>query len=107
MSVKITTATFKNEVLESGIPVLVDFWSERCMPCKMLAPILEELEADFGGKLKVAKVDVDANMPLAVQYDISSIPALFLFRGGEIADTVIGYRTKEFLAEFVAPYVNE
>ncbi len=99
MPVKVTTDTFKKEVLESEVPVIVDFWAQWCRPCLMLAPVLEELEKDFDGKVKIAKVNVDEEGYLANQYRISSIPTVLLFENGEFKNQVIGLMRKEDLVK--------
>ena len=99
MPVKVTTDTFKKEVLESEVPVIVDFWAQWCRPCLMLAPVLEELEKDFDGKVKIAKVNVDEEVYLANQYRISSIPTVLLFENGEFKNQVIGLMRKEDLVK--------
>ncbi len=83
MALEINQANFDQEVLQSDQPVLVDFWAEWCMPCKMLAPTIDELAADFEGRAKVGKIDTDSNRDLATQYQIMAIPTLILFKGGE------------------------
>ncbi|MCK5731936.1 MAG: thioredoxin [Tenericutes bacterium] len=97
MSVKVTTESFKKDVLESEVPVIVDFWAQWCRPCLMLAPVLEEIEKDFDGKVKVAKVNVDEEGYLANQYRISSIPSVILFENGQLKTQVIGLMRKEDL----------
>jgi thioredoxin 1 len=88
--VTITDDSFETEVLQSDKPVIVDFWATWCGPCKMIAPILEELAEEYGDKLKVAKLDVDANNKTAAKYNIMSIPSLLFFRNGEVVDQVVG-----------------
>lgn len=90
---------FEQEVLKSEVPVLVDFWAPWCMPCRMMAPILDELSADMAGKLKVVKVNTEesSNQDLAVKYQIQSIPNMKLFKGGEVIGEFIGMRNKETL----------
>ena len=90
-----TTDNFDTEVLGSDTPVLVDFWAEWCSPCKMIAPIVEELAHEYGGKLKVAKLDADANQEVIMDYGVMGIPTLILFKGGEAVGRVTGFKPKE------------
>lgn len=98
---ELTKSNFTAEVLNSSIPVLVDFWAPWCMPCKMMAPILDELAAEMEGKLKIAKVNTEdeANQSLAMEYQIQSIPNMKLFKGGKVIGEFIGLRNKESLKE--------
>ena len=89
-TVTVLDSTFKSEVLESPIPVLVDFWATWCAPCRAIAPTLEELATQYKGKVKVAKVDVDANNEIAQQFGIRSIPTLLLFKGGRVVEQIVG-----------------
>ena len=93
----VTDTTFKQEVLDSPVPVLVDFWAAWCSPCKMIAPIVEQLAAEYDGQLKVAKVDVDANPITPGMFGIMSIPTLMVFRGGKAEERIVGYQPKQAL----------
>lgn len=96
-TVAVSDSTFKDGVLQSQVPVLVDFWAAWCGPCKMMAPVLEELSDDMTGKLKVAKLDVDANPQTAGAYNIMSIPTLVLFKDGKAVKQIVGFRPKQDL----------
>jgi thioredoxin 1 len=98
MSLYVTDATFQKEVLESEVPVLVDFYADWCGPCKMIAPSVEQLAAEFEGKAKVFKLDVDANGQTAQSYRVMSIPTLLVFKGGKVVDTIVGAVPKATLA---------
>ncbi len=98
-ALEVNKASFQTEVLNSELPVLVDFWATWCMPCQMMAPILDELSGDLSGKVKIVKVNTEdgANQDLAMEYQIQSIPNMKLFKGGKIIGEFIGLRNKETL----------
>ncbi len=95
--VTLTDANFDQEVLKASTPVLVDFWAEWCGPCKMIAPILEELASEYDGKVKVGKVNIDEYQSIATEYGIRAIPTLLIFKYGEVAEQVVGLRSKRDL----------
>ncbi len=97
----VSDATFDKEVLQSGTPVLVDYWAEWCGPCKMIAPVLEDLAKDYAGRLTVAKLDVDANPQTTNQFGIRGIPTLILFKDGKAHAQKVGAMSKAQLAQFV------
>jgi thioredoxin 1 len=97
----VTDASFDSDVLKSDKPVLVDYWAEWCGPCKMIAPILDEVSKDYDGRLQIAKLNVDANTDVPAKFGIRGIPTLMLFKGGEIAATKVGALSKAQLTAFL------
>ena len=93
----LTKANFSDEVIKSPVPVLVDFWAEWCGPCKMIAPILDEIATEYDGKIKIGKVNIDDQQDLASQHGIRAIPTLLVFKNGEVADQIVGLRSKRDL----------
>ena len=88
--IEITDGNFETEVLKSDIPVIIDFWAVWCAPCRMIAPIMEELAQDYDGRVKVGKLDVDTNQQTAIKYGVRSIPTVLIIKNGEVVDTIIG-----------------
>jgi len=101
-----TDENFQKEVIESSVPVLVDFWAPWCGPCRMVGPVVEELANEYTGKIKVAKLNTDENQEIAYKYGIRSIPTLLLFRGGNIVDTVIGAVPKRVLQSKIEDHLK-
>ena len=97
----VTDASFDADVLKSSIPVLVDFWAEWCGPCKMIAPILDEVSKDYDGRLKIAKMNVDENRDVPAKFGIRGIPTLMLFKDGQLAATKVGALSKAQLTAFL------
>jgi thioredoxin 1 len=102
---QVTDATFKQEVLESDLPVLVDFWAPWCGPCRMVAPVVDEISEQYSGQVKVVKVNTDENPSVASQYGIRSIPTLMIFKGGQRVDMVVGAVPKVTLANTLEKYL--
>ena len=100
-----TDATFEADVLKSGTPVLVDYWAEWCGPCKMIAPILDETAQEMGGKLQIAKMNVDENREIPAKFGIRGIPTLMLFKDGQLAATKVGALSKAQLQAFIAAHL--
>lgn len=94
-----TDANFDSEVINSNVPVLVDFWAEWCMPCKMLAPTIDQIADEFKGKVKVGKVDTDSNRNISVKFGISAIPTVMIFKGGQVVNKFIGLKPKADIAK--------
>jgi thioredoxin 1 len=108
MSNKITLSdgTFEDEVINAGQPVLVDFWAEWCGPCKMIAPVLDEIAVDLDGKLTIGKLDVDHNQSTAMAYGVMSIPTLLLFKQGQPVERIVGYQSKQQLMAKIEPHLD-
>ncbi|MDR2192696.1 MAG: thioredoxin [Endomicrobium sp.] len=97
----LTETNFAKEVLESDIPVLVDFWAPWCGPCKMLSPVIEELAKEYEGKAKVCKLNTDENMTLSSQFQITSIPCVIVFKGGKAVEKIVGFRPKNDIKKVI------
>lgn len=102
----ITDANFEQEVLKSNLPVLIDFWAEWCAPCRMIAPIVEEIAKEYDGKLKVGKLDVDSNPQVSMKYGVRSIPTLLVFRDGRVVEQIIGAVPKHHLVDKISSHVG-
>ncbi len=102
-----TDTNFEQEVLKSDVPVLVDFWAPWCGPCRMVAPIVDELARQYEGKLKVVKLNTDENQEVAIKYGIRSIPTIGIFNNGQVVDGVIGAVPKHMLEGKIKPYIHE
>ncbi len=99
--INVTKANFEEEVLNSHLPVLVDFWAPWCGPCKMIAPVVEEIAEEFEGKVKVCKINVDDEQELAIKYGVMSIPTLLVFKNSAVVNTSVGYVSKEKIADML------
>ncbi len=102
----VTDASFQQDVLSSDKPVLIDFWAEWCGPCRMIAPIVEELATEYAGRAVIAKCDVDANQDIAITYGIRSIPTLLIFKGGQVVEQIIGAVPKKQIVDRLNAHVN-
>lgn len=101
----LTDATFDTEVLESGQPVLIDFWAPWCGPCRMVAPVIEALAEEYDGKVKIAKLNVDENPQISRRFNVRSIPTLLVFKDGELVETAVGARPKAQVEQLLNQYV--
>lgn len=103
--VHLNSENFKTEVLESTLPVLVDFFADWCGPCKMVAPIIEQLAEEFTGKIKIAKLNVDQGQDIAAKYNVMSIPTMIFFKGGKNVDQIVGALPKQQLAAAINKHI--
>jgi thioredoxin 1 len=99
---KVTKANFKSDVLESNVPVVVDFWAEWCGPCRMIAPALDEISNEMAGKVSIVKVNIDEEPELGAQFGVRSIPTLLMFKNGELASNMVGAAPKSKLSSWIA-----
>ncbi len=104
--ITVTDSTFENLVVNAETPVLVDFWAEWCGPCKMIAPVLEEIATDLAGKLTIGKLDVDENGSTAMAFGVMSIPTLLLFKGGRPVERIVGFQPKQQLVSKLQRHLN-
>ena len=102
-----TDDNFESEVIESDVPVLVDYWAEWCQPCHVLSPTIDELATDYAGRVKVGKVDTDTNREVSVKYGISAIPTIILFQGGQVRKKFVGLTSKEQFQQALNDFVSE
>ncbi len=105
-ALEVTEREFQQEVLEEGKPVLVDFWAPWCGPCQKVLPVVDELAAEYGDKVKIVKVNIDENPNIPSQYDVMGVPTLMIFKNGEAVDSVTGARNKKDLASFIDNYLS-
>jgi thioredoxin 1 len=105
-AILITDATFEAEVLRSPILTIIDFWADWCIPCKRVAPILDQIAAEYAGKIKITKLDVDANPRTPGMYNVTGIPTLLVFKGGVLVDTIVGFMPKDKLVTKLSPHLS-
>ncbi len=106
MHVDVTDDTFQTEVLDSQVLTVTDLWAEWCGPCKRLAPILDEISSEYPDKIKIAKLDVDSNPNIPMQFGVMGIPTLLVFKDGKLVETIVGYLPKERLLAKLLPHLN-
>ena len=106
MAVKLSAENFEREVLQSDVPVLVDFWAQWCGPCQMIAPVIDELSKDMEGKAKICKLNVDEVQEIAARYGVMSIPTLIVFNEGQVVKQTVGVNPKEKLVALLEPYIK-
>ena len=106
LETELTDANFKEEVLQSELPVLVDFWAPWCAPCHMVSPVVEEIAGDYAGKLKVGKLNVDEAQSIAVEYGVMNIPTIALFKNGELVERIVGAVPKAQLEAKIKPHIT-
>ncbi len=104
--IHVTDKTFESEVLHSSVLTVTDFWAEWCMPCKRIAPILDEIATEYAGKIKIAKMDVDVNPVTPERFGITGIPTLLVFKAGQLVETLVGFLPKDRLVEKLLPHMN-
>lgn len=105
-TVVVTDVNFEDEVINADLPVLVDFWAEWCGPCKMIAPVLDEIASELDGKLTIGKLDVDENQSTAMAFGVMSIPTLMLFKNGQQVETIVGFQQKTQLMSKIQAHLN-
>jgi thioredoxin 1 len=103
---EVSESTFQSDVLDSSLPVLVDFWADWCQPCKMIAPFVEQIAKDYEGKLRVAKLDADANPDIMIQYGVMGLPTLLLFKDGEPVERITGFQPKDRITKQLEGHLN-
>jgi thioredoxin len=104
--IEVTDATFEQTVLKADLPTLVDFWAVWCLPCKKIAPLVDEIAAEYQDTLQVTKLDVDKNTQTTLRYDVMSIPTLLIFKNGEAVERIVGFKSKADLLSKIAPHLE-
>ncbi len=105
-TIQVTDATFEAEVLRSPLLTITDFWADWCMPCKRIAPILEQIATEYAGKIRIAKMDVDTNPETPARFGITGIPTLLVFKDGVLLETIVGFLPKDKLLEKIVPHLS-